>query len=264
VSQNLRLAAATLIASFGTVLYAAPIPRNFEIDFTRFVQPGAAPTFDLRLGGLAFNDTVIGPTGRVYNQFGFPPSFPPTNLSESQLYAELVGTWTINAFVQFGQPAEVHHFQFNPFSVDDFFPAAPTIVSPQPNSIVPPNFVISWEWPLGVTPPTGKGVGASGGTTGVTINFGDFDGNSMPVSTTFTGGVTQATYNFNAGSVQFFNNLTSAPTTTASNPVYTYSVFELYSNDARVSNVTVVVPEPSAGALTIALALGTVVIRRKR
>jgi hypothetical protein len=249
-------AMAFIVASLVHDIEAAPFSRSFEVNFTRYAHPDAPPTFDIRIQGLSFNDSAVGPSGRSYG--GFFPTLPH-DLSESQLYTELVGTWTINAFLGFNQPAEVHHFDLFPFSADDLFHAVPKILSPLANSTVPPNFVLSWEWPPGVTPPTGKGVGASGGATGATLDFGAFSGNSIPISVTFSGGLTQVTYDrFNAGSTQFFSNMTSVPTTTAANPVYKYTVSELYSNQASVPNVTVVVPEP--GSLSIASILGMSVV----
>lgn len=244
---SLTIAITGLLALGALNALAVPINRTFEIDFTRYNHPGGPPTFDMRFVGLDLNDSVVTPNGHTYKGlFSFPFTPPPTNLSESQLYSELIGTWTFNAFTSFNQPAEVHHFDFLPFSADDLFHAVPTIVSPLPNSTVPSEFILSWEWPAGVTPPTGKGVGAHDGANGAELHFGQFNGNSMPISVTFTNGVTQSTYRLDAGSVQSFTNMTTVPTTTAANPLFKFSVREFYSNQSSVNGVTVVVPEPGS------------------
>lgn len=117
---------------------AAPFNRTFEINFTRFNHPDGPPTFDLRFGGLSFNDSVVAPNGHTYTNSFFPFTPPPANISESEFYSELIGTWTFNAFTSFSQPAEVHHFDFLAFSADALFHAVPTILSPAANSAVPP------------------------------------------------------------------------------------------------------------------------------
>lgn len=86
----------------------------------------------------------------------------------------------------------------------------------------------------------------------------------MPISVTFDPGVTQSTYRLNAGSVQFFNNLTTVPTTGAANPLYKFSVTEVYSNQAFISGVTVVVPEPSCLILASLLAAAATASARTR
>lgn len=238
---------------------AAPINRTFEINFTRFNHPDGPPTFDLRFSGLGSSDSVVTPNGHTYTGSFFPFTPTPTNISEAQLYSELTGTWTLNAYTSFNQPAEVHQFNFLPFSADALFHVAPIILTPAANSTVPPNFTLSWGWPEGVTPPTtGRSAGASGGSSGAHFDFGQFSGNSIPISVTFDAGVTQSTYRLNGGSVQVFNNMTTAPTTVAANPFYNYSVREVYSNQAYVNGVTVVVPEP--GSMILASLLAAIVI----
>ncbi len=256
-------ASAIFFATITANSQAAPFPSTLSIAFHRLPQPAGPALYEIRVSGLSFSDNAVGPTGQVFKTL----SPPLGNLSESQLFDQLIGNWKINArpFGPSNLPFEVYEFSISPFSASNLFTTPPIIVSPTAGSTVSPNFLVNWVWPAGITPPAGKIVVATGGTPGANLDFGNFSDFSIPVSVQFSAGVTQVDYAFRAGSFEHLNNRASAITTTVIDPRWQFTVSLDYSNLSSAVGVTVSqVPEPGLMVFAGSLGACSVVARRRR
>lgn len=235
---------AIVVLGFSCRSWAISIPSTFNIVLDRQAQPTGPALYEIQVIGLnTFQESAIGPTGRVYQL-----TQPVSNLTSEQALAEIVGNWKINSAAPNlpGQPLQLHEFSIAPFSFDSLFTVSPTIVSPTDGSILTSPFTMSWAWPTGVTPPGGKSARSRGGAAGARLDWTSLSGNAYLATVSFTGSATQASYALRAGSFQSLNSFVSPVTTSVSDPFRSYTAMLGHSSLSLPIQVMVVVPEPTA------------------
>jgi hypothetical protein len=239
-----------LVASLDAI--GQGVPQSANISLTRFNQANGDIRYEVRTTGFgsSFNGAT-GPSGRV---FGNGP--PLTNLTEAQMLSEIVGNWSLTGTPPGFPPApQTYQFTIAPFMAADIFVAKPTIINPIDGAVVPRDFVVEWDWPDDVTPPTGQSARVSGFNSLTTVQFGAFVDNSVPISIHFNSGLTQTGLQVRGGSFEILDRFVSPVTSTSPTPYWSFRVRLQHENQSPAVGLTVLnVPEP-AGAVLVVMGL---------
>jgi hypothetical protein len=111
--------------------------------------------YEARFSGGSTLQTVHLPNGTIVTA-PFGGRLESTYSSFDALRSAFVGTWTLE-FPAFGsRPQEFYTFEFSDFPESVLYSVPPVITSPANGSLVPVDFVMTWQWPVDVTPPAGR------------------------------------------------------------------------------------------------------------
>jgi hypothetical protein len=264
--MRFKLFFATLISVLFTFA-VAPFAAAASVSVLLYHRPQSTGSvlYDVKvLAGNSPNESITSPGGHAYNGFGAGIN----GLSEHDLFAEIVGQWTILA-PQFpwnsSAPVDSYAFSISQFDVANLFTVYPTITNPVDGSVVPPHFALDFEWPQGVTLPSSRVVSSSFSNSISKIDVGVSVGpTSFPVNVTFKPGQTDGTLTMAVGTTQALNQYVSAVTPVTPNPPTTYTATLTFNNLSRSVSFAVSAPEPHTGMLLGFVAVPMLLARLRR
>jgi len=133
------------------------VPLSYRFGIFRLPEIDGSTKFELQVFGLQHRGIVHLPNGELVTD----PPFRDVNIfgqfvfdSISELKAAIVGEWTLEFPMSSFEPHEEYTFEISDFPESTLFAISPNIVSPADGSLVPPEFAMTWAWPVGVTPPS--------------------------------------------------------------------------------------------------------------
>jgi hypothetical protein len=138
---------------------AAQPPRLFFIELRRMPQNDGSVHLQMDVShGL--QEVVHLPDGTTFSG-GFDPNIffaDRTFTSFGELKQAIISMWTIEcpAFPPLGIPHEEYTFSLSDFPESVISETSPAITYPLDGSTVPPAFTMTWAWPPGVTPSSGR------------------------------------------------------------------------------------------------------------
>lgn len=231
--------------AFGTV------PGAISLTLTSKAQVAGPALYEIR--AVVFGGTLLAhltmPGG---DEFPMAPPGAISNLSQSEALAKLIGSWTLTTRRP-GIPDQWEDYTFNVglFTESNFFSVPPTIVSPVAGSTVPPQFLLTFEWPAGTTPPVGRSASSIRGLTIESLDLNVTSGsNSFPINVTFKPGQTEGSLTLSAGSGEALDRFVSAVTPSVTDPYWSFTARLAYSNLSTPVSFTVsAVPEPGPMAI---------------
>ena len=257
---------AVLFVALVTSTCLAQPPQRIRLNIEQTPDAGGGLTYSFSTSAPNPYSSLLAPGGHQFGPLFGAGSTPANGLSFSDIENDFFGTWTLNYRANPAPPTPIETYEFDvtAFSLDDVFNVAPTMVTPLDGATVGNEFLVDWEYPAGVTPPNSRAASVRG-HFGVSVDFGEFDETSVPISLTFDSGVTSSTFTLLAGSRDGLNDLVSTvrPVDMAAPRNFnTEFAFNNFTAPVRVTALNI--PEPSAIALTAFAAAGLIAAYRRR
>lgn len=195
--------------------------------------------------------TLTSPDGTTFGSTIDRQFIDVGNLTASELTSRFAGVWTVNDNwdLPSGATTQQHQFTLTTAQLTTFLPT-PTVVSPTENATVPPRFNLE----------LGNGGNGFSVETGSPMEF-IFPNPNLEIHALLAPGETQreVTLRSNSQTTVFEKSVPQS-----ANPAHDFHVLLVRRSQSALRTVTVVVPEPTAIALTSAGVVALAALRRRK